>query len=380
MIALGCFKTQPIKSYSSLWSIRSFKMNSDPSGRPFQKLKNDNILRAIRGEKPDRVPVWVMRQAGRHLPEYLELTKGTTFIERLKNPEMASDITIQPVTRYDVDAAIVFSDILVIPTALGYDVEYGGKSGHSKLEISKWRDQIDSNVDIGQKLHYLYETITMTRHKLAGRCPVIGFAGCPWTLMSYMIEGTMPRKQLEARAWLYEFPSDSRELLEILSVAIVDHLVNQVKAGAQLLQLFGSLCQELSDELFEEFIYPFHKKICYEVKNRIETLTGESVPIIILAKGGYQTNIFGRDDNDFDVISIDWRTKPEEIRNVTTKCLQGNLDSSVLLCSPDVVIKQTKLMLERFGTHKYIANVGEALRPGVSTESVKAFIDCVHNY
>lgn len=356
----------------------------DPSGNAFPKLQNDCIIRAARGETTDYVPVWIMRQAGRYLPEFRELRKQHSFFELCETPKLACEITLMPIRRFDLDAAIIFSDILVVPQALGLQVEMtteGPKFPAPLLQGEPLSARLDFQVNIPKRLHYVYEAITITRHALEGKCPLIGFTGAPWTLMCYMIEGGGSKTMSKAKKWLYQDPDASNQLLDLLTEKVTDHLVEQARAGAQLLQLFESNAEYLTLDLFKEFAYPRIIKICKQVKDRLGALGLDQVPIIVFAKGGhYAMETLSQSKNIIDVISLDWTIDPIKIRQLTNNevCLQGNLDPCALYSDAENIASKTKQLLHSFGTQKYIANLGHGIYPDANFEHVKIFIDLVH--
>lgn len=355
----------------------------DPKGEPFPTLTNDCILRAARGDKTDYVPVWIMRQAGRYLPEFLELRKKHAFFEVCENPQLACEVTLMPLRRFDLDAAIIFSDILIIPQALGLrvDMTSEGPKFPNPLNLGdRLADRIDSNVNIAKRLSYSYEAITLTRHAIGGRCPLIGFSGAPWTLMCYMIEGGGSKTMSKAKKWLYQDAATSKELLDVLTAKVTDHLVEQAKAGAQMLQLFESNAEYLTLDLFAEFAYPCIVKICSEVKERLRATGMDQVPpIVVFAKGGhFAIDLLAQNRDIIDVLSLDWTIDPEKARASTSQCLQGNMDPCAMYSNPEKIRIMTESMLKKFGTQRYIANLGHGIYPDASIENVKAFVDCVH--
>lgn len=358
--------------------------STDQLGNPFPTLQNDCILRAARGEETDFVPVWIMRQAGRYLPEFRELRANHSFFEICESPELARQVTLMPIVRFDLDAAIIFSDILVIPQALGMQVEMSGKGPEfpKPLKIEETLEsQLDFEIDISKRLHYVYTSITLTRHALKGKCPLIGFSGAPWTLMCYMIEGGGSKTMSKAKRWLYEKPELSHKLLNLLVDKIADHLVGQILAGAQLVQIFESNAEYLTIDLFRRFSFPKIQKICSQVKSRLQghNIDPNFVPIIVFAKGGHHTiRDLGAPDNSIDVVSLDWTINPEQTRSITDKCLQGNLDPCALYGSEADLIDKTEQMVKCFGTQKYIANLGHGIYPDADFDRVKVFIDSVH--
>lgn len=247
--------------------------------QPFPVLKNDNLLRAARGEVVDRVPVWVMRQAGRYLPEFQELRKHHDFFTVCRTPELACEVTMQPLRRFDLDASIIFSDILVIPQALGLTVEMHAGVGPVLPQPIVVPEDLKRLTPDGalSRLSYVGDAITMMRHKLEGRVPLIGFTGAPWTLMGYMIEGGGSKTMSKAKAWLNEHPEDSKLFLNLLTDAIVDYLEMQVKAGAQMLQVFESSAEHLSKEQFLQWCVPYLKRIRDELVDR---LTKKAIPVV----------------------------------------------------------------------------------------------------
>lgn len=206
----------------------------------FPPLKNDRILRAIKGEEVDQVPVWIMRQAGRYLPEFKEIRAKYDFFTICRSPELVCEVTLQPIARFNLDAAIIFSDILVIPQALGMRVEMKPGIGPvlpDPIETPDDLSRLQFPVNVNSALEYVYKGVSLTRIKLDGKVPLIGFVGAPWTLFTYMIEGGGSKTMSKAKRWLYQWPDKSKELLTIISDVVTDHLIGQAKAGAQVLQV-----------------------------------------------------------------------------------------------------------------------------------------------
>eukprot|EP00117_Sycon_ciliatum_P046996 scpid59736/ scgid33610/ Uroporphyrinogen decarboxylase len=297
----------------------------------FPKLRNDLILRAARGEDVERVPVWAMRQAGRYLPEFRKVREDHDFFKICRTPELACEITLQPILRFDLDAAIIFSDILVIPQALGLVVEMvPGKGPHFPQPIREPQDleRVATTVDIQMELGYVMDAVALTRVRLDGKVPLVGFCGAPWTLMSYMIEGGGSPSFPHAKRWLYTYPDESTKLLGIITEVCVNYLVAKVKSGAQMLQVFESHAGILTISQFRQFALPFISAIARRVK---EALGDEAVPMTYFSRGGHHA-IGTIAESGYDVISVDWTIEPEEARklvgpNVT---LQGNLDPCAL--------------------------------------------------
>ncbi|XP_046441707.1 uroporphyrinogen decarboxylase-like [Daphnia pulex] len=343
----------------------------------FPTLKNDRILRAAVGEETDKVPVWVMRQAGRYLPEFRATRVKHDFFSLCRTPEIACEVTLQPIRRFPLDAAIIFSDILVVPQALGMEVLMQAGEGPvftSPLITPEDLRVLKTPVNVDEKLGYVFEAINLTRHKLEGRVPLIGFAGAPWTLMSYMIEGGGSKTMAKSKAWLYRYPTESHKLLQILTDVIVDFLIGQVKAGAQMLQVFESHAEYLGPEIFAQFALPYIKQIQERVRAKV------NVPMCIFPKGGHfsleQLSTAG-----YDIIGLDWTIKPDEGRqkvgsNIT---VQGNMDPCALYGPKENIRAIAKDMVSRFGKHRYIANLGHGIYPDVDPEHLAAFIDGIHD-
>ncbi|XP_064105205.1 LOW QUALITY PROTEIN: uroporphyrinogen decarboxylase-like [Macrobrachium nipponense] len=350
----------------------------------FPELKNDRLLRAARGEEVDVVPVWAMRQAGRYLPEFREERAKCDFFTMCQTPKLACKVTLQPLERFPLDAAIIFSDILVIPEALGMKVEM--KPGEGPVFPSPLRgpediSRLGSPDDVCTKLNYVFEALTLTRKELQGRAPLIGFSGAPWTIMAYMIEGKGSKTMSNAKGWLYRFPDASHKLLKIITDATVSYLVGQVKAGAQILQVFESHAEHLGPYLFREFALPYLKQICDDVKKNVAQLGMEDVPMIVFPKGGHYA-LKDLAALDYEVIGIDWTVDPTLAREIVgpNKTLQGNLDPCALYAEKKFISNAVKEMIEKFGRNRYIANLGHGMYPDMDPENLAAFVDAVHKH
>jgi len=338
------------------------------------QLKNDLLLRAARGEEVDRPPVWLMRQAGRILPEYREVrSKLKDFKELVETPERAAEVTIQPVDILGVDAAIIFSDILVIPDAMGLPYEMlEGKGPHfpqtvkSKADIEKLI--IASPED---QLHYVIDAIKITKKELDGRVPLIGFAGAPWTIFAYMIEGGGSKTFSKARQMLYKEPELSHQLLDKITKSTIVYLKAQIAAGANLIQIFDSWAGILNADHYKEFSLKYISEICEAINE---------VPITVFAKGAF----FARREMaqlDCQVIGLDWNMDIKESRDIIgNKTLQGNLDPCALYGSFSDIEKATRKMLDQFGRQRHIANLGHGVYPDTDPEKVKCFVETVKGY
>ena len=339
------------------------------------QLKNDLLLRAARGEQVERTPVWLMRQAGRILPEYREVRNSVSgFIELAQTPELAAEVTIQPVDLLGVDAAIIFSDILVIPEAMGLPYEMIEKRGpkfpktvSSAADLKKLR--VADGVD---DLSYVIEAIKITKKGLNGRVPLIGFAGAPWTIFAYMVEGSGSKTFSKSRAMLYKEPKLAEQLLDMITKSTINYLKAQIAAGADLVQLFDSWAGILPPEHYREFSLKYISEICDAITE---------VPVTVFAKGAF----FAREEMsklNCETIGLDWNMGIEESRKMIGegKTLQGNLDPAALYGSAKEVEEVTKRMLDQFGTGRHIANLGHGVYPDIKPERVKVFINTVKEY
>jgi uroporphyrinogen decarboxylase len=344
----------------------------------FPPLKNDLILRTARGETTERTPVWMMRQAGRYLPEYRKIRKEHDFFEVVETPELAAEVTIQPVERLPVDAAILFCDIMVVPEAMGLEVKMVSGQGPTFPAPLTTPDEMGRLVepDVDDALGHVFEALTVTRRELNGRVPLIGFAGAPWTLMAYMVEGGGSKSYRAARKWLYRHPEASKALLQRTTDVIVEYLVGQVEAGAQMLQVFDSWAGLHSPETFRTFVLPYLDEIATRVKR-----AHPEVPLVVFAKGAHYA-LDALADTDYDVISLDWTMAPEAARNTVgdRAVLQGNLDPCALYAPPDALRREVQHMLAGFGPHNHIANLGHGMLPDHDPEHARVFVEAVHEH
>jgi len=350
----------------------------------FPPLKNDAILKVACGQKPHRIPIWIMRQAGRYLPEFLEIRKHHDFFELVNNPELAAEVTLQPIRRFDLDASIIFSDILVIPQALGLEVLM--KPGVGPVLPEPLREpedlkRLNFEVDVSLKTKGTLDAITLTRKKLEGKVPLFGFTGAPWTLMSYMIEGGGSKTCHKAKAWLYKYPKESQQLLENIGEVVIQYLVLQVKAGAQLLQVFESHAEFLSPDSFAKYCLPILRKIVTETNARLTSQGVATVPMVVFAKGGhYAINELSK--SGYNVVGLDWTIDPKVGRQLAEPgtVLQGNMDPVALFGDTETVKATAKAMIEKFGSENYICNLGHGIYPETPVDSVQAFIETVHSF
>lgn len=350
----------------------------------FPQLKNDRLLRAARGETVDTIPVWIMRQAGRYLPEFQAVRANHDFFSICQTPELACEVTLQPLNRFPLDAGIIFSDILVIPQAMGMKVEMVPGVGPVLPEPLSQPSDLSrlTKPDVQEALKYVGEAITLTRQRLDGKVPLIGFSGAPWTLMGYMIEGKGSSTLAQARQWLYKYPKDTVNLLALIADVVVDYLVLQAKAGAQLLQVFESNGNFLNDELFVKYSLEYLKYISENVRRRLREENLPEVPMTAFPKGATMKSLeLLAQAKAYDVIGLDWTVDPAEARrrlgpDVT---LQGNLDPCALYATEEEVEERGRKMALAFGKHRYIANLGHGILPTTPIASVEAFLRGVHS-
>ncbi|XP_013175284.1 PREDICTED: uroporphyrinogen decarboxylase isoform X1 [Papilio xuthus] len=348
----------------------------------FPALKNDRLLRAATGKEVDKVPVWVMRQAGRYLPEFQAVRAQHDFFTVCRTPELACEVTLQPLRRYEhLDASIIFSDILVIPQALGMTVEMHPGVGPvfpTPLQSPSEIDQLQEDGAVS-RLTYVGDAITLTRHKIEGKVPLIGFTGAPFTLMGYMIEGGGSKTMSKTKEWLEKYPKDVHKLLSLLTRVIIDYLVMQAESGAQLLQVFESSADHLTKEQFAEVSAPYLKDIRTGVQQKLEEKKLEQVPMTVFAKGGGHS-LDVQVTLGYETIGLDWTVDPVEARKIVGDniTLQGNLDPQDLYKTPEEIKKMTIDMVQKFGKHRYIANLGHGITPQTPLESMTAFTEAVH--
>jgi len=337
--------------------------------------KNDLLLRAARGEEVERPPVWMMRQAGRILPQYRAIrSRLSGFKELVATPDLAAEVTIQPVDELGVDAAILFSDILVIPEAMGLPYEMVEKQGPRFPEVVRSAADIErlrSGEDAAAQLSYVYDALRETRRRLEGRVPLIGFAGAPWTLLAYMVEGSGSKTFSQAKRLLYQEERLAHQLMGKITDTLIAYLQAKVESGAQLVQVFDSWAGILSPEQYQRFVMPYLRQICDAI---------QEVPVTVFSKGAwFALEAIG--SLDCQVVGLDWNTPPALAREWIGpgKVLQGNLDPCQLYAPPEDIQQATERMLQAFG-RGHIANLGHGVYPDTPLEGVKAFVQAVLSY
>lgn len=337
------------------------------------KGQNSLFLKVLRGEPAERTPVWIMRQAGRYLPEYQEIRKKYSFSTMYKTPEIAVEISLQPVTRLGVDAAIIFSDIMVIPEAMGMKVEFiDGKGPVFDKPISSEYDIKNLGEYDRNELDYVFDAVKMLRSELNETLPVIGFCGAPFTLAKYMIDGSNTKANRGIKELRFGRPELLHILLEKITNACISYCKEKISAGAQVIQLFDSSAGILDSEGYYEFAYSYSRKI-------FEELRDEPAFTIYFSRNTSQW-LPKIKDIRADVISLDWSVSPQEaIRILGSEiALQGNLDPSALYSSTSDVRRLVREMLKGFsGAKKYIANLGHGLMPDMAVENVQEFVNSV---
>lgn len=371
--------------------------NNPSPKQSFAPLKNDRLLRALRFEPVDTTPVWMMRQAGRYLPEYKATrAEAGDFMSLCKDTARATEVTLQPLRRMDLDAAILFSDILTIPDAMGLGLYFEtGEGPKFKYPI---RTQADLErlpvLDVNDSLDYVMRAVTSIRKALNGQVPLFGFSGSPWTLATYMIEGGSSKDYRYTKGFLYSNPEFLHQLLDKIAVSVIDYLDAQIVAGAQIIQIFDSWGGALAHRQFVEFSHDYNKRIVAELKIR-----HPQIPIVLFTKGGglwLETQA----DSEADALGLDWTMPLDRARQVLTesqrqatkqsqkvqrsKAIQGNLDPATLYGSPATIRTEVNAMLDSAYADGqktgYIANLGHGITQWVDPDHAKVFIDAVHDY
>jgi uroporphyrinogen decarboxylase len=343
------------------------------------QLKNDRLLKAISREPVDMTPVWIMRQAGRYLPEYRSVrARAGSFVNLCKTPELACEVTLQPLRRYALDAAIIFSDILTIPDAMGLGLEFIEGQGPVFAHPIRNENAINRlSVPDLEKLKYVYDAIRMVRHELAGQVPLIGFCGSPWTLAAYMIEGESRSGFPRVLKMMQEEPFLLHNLLDVLAQSVSAHLNAQIEAGVQVVMLFDTWGGLLDTPNYEEFSLYYVKQI---TANLLRNYNNSKIPLILFTKGGSRW-LEQMATSGCDVIGVDWEVSLGEARSRVGSrvALQGNMNPGVLLESPEAVRKEVERVLSSYGQGSgHVFNLGHGITPDVPPDNVKVLVDAVH--
>jgi uroporphyrinogen decarboxylase len=330
------------------------------------------LLKALRGEQVERPPVWMMRQAGRYLPDYIKIREKYDFFTRVQTPELACEITLQPVDQIGVDAAIIFSDILVIPQALGLEVRLEEGKGPLLPKTIQSKEDIDALIttETEERLSYVMAALSLTKKELNGRVPLIGFAGAPWTILCYMVEGKGSKSFDKAKQFCFTRPELAHSLLQKITDVTMVYLKAQVKAGADVVQIFDSWSGMLSPADFNVFAKPYLTQIAQALRT--------DVPVILFPKGSWYA-LPELVQSGASAIGIDWCIAPELARKMTNNSitLQGNFDPSKLLAPIPEIKKSVKEMITAFGKQRYIANLGHGILPNIPVDHAKAFVEAV---
>ena len=346
------------------------------------ELKNDRFLKALARQPVDRTPIWMMRQAGRYLPEYRATrSQAGDFMSLCKNTELACEVTLQPLERYDLDAAILFSDILTIPDAMGLGLYFEEGEGPKFRKPVRTEADIEqlNVVDTASDLAYVTDAVAMIRRELHGRVPLIGFSGSPWTLATYMIEGQSSRDFARAKTMLYTQPELMHQLLDKLALSVIDYLNAQISAGAQVVQIFDTWGGALSHAAYLEFSLAYMQKI---VSGMIKHAEGRDVPVILFTKGGGHW-LEAMAETGCDALGLDWTVDigAARARVGNQVALQGNMDPAVLRSDPARIEAEVATILQSFGTGSgHIFNLGHGITPDIDPAHAKVFIDAVHRF
>ena len=338
-------------------------------------MKNELLLKALKGEPLVRPPVWMMRQAGRYLPDFMKLKEKYDFFTRCQTPELATEITLMPIDQVGVDAAIIFSDILVVLQAMNIEVEMRDGIGPYIPQPINSKAALDQVIlpDVEEHLGYVFEAVRMTKDALIDRVPLIGFAGAPWTLFCYAVQGQGSKNFDRAKAFSFQEPEMAKELLQRITTTTIAYLREKVKAGADVIQLFDSWGGLLSPFDYQEFSWPYLQQI-------VDALSG-SVPVIVFGKGCW-FYLKEMSKSGASALGIDWTCSARNARYLSGGqiTLQGNFDPSRLLSPISEIKTQVKQMINAFGKDRYIVNLGHGILPNIPVDHAKAFVDAVKEY
>ncbi|OPC22659.1 uroporphyrinogen decarboxylase [Elizabethkingia anophelis] len=338
-------------------------------------IKNDLYLRALKGETVERSPVWMMRQAGRYLPEFIALRDKYDFFTRCQTPELAAEITVQPIRRFPLDAAILFSDILVVPQAMGIDFKMKENVGPWLDNPIRTKEAVEQIVvpDVDDTLSYVFDAITLTLEHLNNEIPLIGFAGSPWTILCYCVEGKGSKAFDIAKSFCFQQPEAAHQLLQKITDTTIAYLKRKVEKGVSAVQVFDSWGGMLSPADYQEFSWKYINQI-------VEALS-PLTEVVVFAKGCWYA-LEDMAKSKASALGVDWTVTPEIARKLTggNITLQGNFDPARLHSSPETIRKMVHEMIDRFGKDKYIANLGHGILPNIPVENAEAFIRAVVEY
>jgi len=346
------------------------------------ELKNDRYLRALQKQPVDRTPIWMMRQAGRYLPEYKATrAEAGDFMSLCKNTELACEVTLQPLRRFDLDAAILFSDILTIPDAMGLGLYFEKGEGPKFSRPLRTESDVKGLAvpDMSDELSYVTDAVSLIRQELDGKVPLIGFSGSPWTLATYMVEGGSTKNFSKVKQMLFAEPELMHHVLNVLADSVIDYLNAQIKAGAQAVMIFDTWGGVLSPRDYKQFSLAYMEKI---VAGLIREQDGNHVPVTLFTKNGGQW-LEAMAQTGADGLGVDWTTDLSDarVRVGDQVALQGNMDPSVLYASPKRIEEEVQLILESYGEGSgHVFNLGHGIHPEVNPDHAGAFIEAVHKH
>lgn len=350
----------------------------------FSPLKNDTFIRALLRQETEYTPLWLMRQAGRYLPEYRATRKGAgSFMSLAKNPQFATEVTLQPIDRFALDAAILFSDILTVPDAMGLGLYFEeGEGPKFERPLKDEKDVLALKVPEEGSLQYVFDAVTQIRTALDGRVPLIGFSGSPWTLACYMVEGQGSREFHTVKTMLYKRPDLMHHILRVNAEAVASYLNAQIDAGAQAVMIFDSWGGALADAAYQEFSLNYMQDIVNKLQKEKD---GKRIPSIVFTKGGglWLEKIAA---SGADAVGLDWTVNLGQARaKVGDKvALQGNLDPAILFAEPEQIRQQVIQTLDSYGTpaagHGHVFNLGHGISQFTSPDSVSVLVETVHDY
>ncbi len=345
-----------------------------------QPLKNDRYIRAALRQSVDMTPVWMMRQAGRYLPEYRKVREQAgDFMQLCKNPQLACEVTIQPIQRYQLDAAILFSDILTIPDAMGLGLYFAAGEGPKFEQPVKTAADVDKLFvpDIGAELSYVTDAVSVIRKELKGEVPLIGFSGSPWTLATYMVEGGTSKDFRHIKAMLFDQPKTLHKLLDVLAKAVVSYLNAQIEAGVQAVMIFDTWGGVLTPQDYKDFSLQYMTQI---ISGLTREKDGKRIPVTLFTKNGGQW-LEAIADSGCDAVGVDWTTDLDDARSRVGDrvAIQGNMDPSVLYASQTRIEQEVEKILAAFGPHSgHVFNLGHGIHQYVSEDKPAFLVDAVH--
>jgi uroporphyrinogen decarboxylase len=347
----------------------------------FAPLQNDTFLRALRRQETEYTPLWLMRQAGRYLPEYRATrAKAGSFMDLAQNPQLATEVTLQPIDRFGLDAAILFSDILTVPDAMGLGLYFAeGEGPKFERPLSDETAVLALQVPDMANLQYVFDAVTLIRQELQGRVPLIGFSGSPWTLACYMVEGAGSREFHKIKTMMYRRPDLLRHILQTNALAVAQYLNAQIEAGAQAVMIFDSWGGALADGAFQQFSLAYMRDVLSQLKREHE---GQHIPAIVFTKGGGQW-LEDLADIGADALGLDWTTNIGQARQRVGArlALQGNLDPAVLFAQPEQIREQAIAVLESFGhAPGHVFNLGHGISQFTPPEAVNVLVETVHEH